>query len=93
MTTYDPKAAPREVNPVVTTFVLLLVRTGLSERPYELERSYRERLRLLDCDEGYRERDGLWKGCRPDYPGTGRSGELRWGWRRYDGGHASLRGR
>jgi hypothetical protein len=50
---YDPKAAPRVVNEVVTAFVLRLVRTGPYESSFELERSYRERLRLLDGDEAY----------------------------------------
>jgi hypothetical protein len=55
MCAYDPKMAPRAVNLVVTAFVLRLVRTDLYEGPYELERSYRERLRPLDCDEAYME--------------------------------------
>lgn len=38
---------------VVTALVLRLVRTGLYEHSDKLKRSYRERLRLLDCDEAY----------------------------------------
>jgi hypothetical protein len=34
----------------------LVARTGLYESPYELERSYRERLRLVNCEEAYIER-------------------------------------
>jgi hypothetical protein len=37
----------------VTVFVPRLVQSGLYEITYEVERSYRERLRLLDCDEAY----------------------------------------
>jgi hypothetical protein len=41
------------VNLVVTAFVLRLVRTGLYEAADELEQSYRDRLRLLECDVVY----------------------------------------
>jgi hypothetical protein len=53
MAAYDPKTTPREVNLIVTAWVLRLVWAGLYETSYELERSYRERLRLVDCDEVY----------------------------------------
>jgi hypothetical protein len=53
MSDYDPTSAAREVNLVVTAFVPRVVRAGLYESAYELERSYRERLALLECDEAY----------------------------------------